>query len=87
MINCTYCFTSYVMYKKYKRLVYTLPDLLATICKVNLSNSEWFVFQEFVFEALSAALIKSHWLWSHLGFTLVKGFNRGKKKLYYSKTH
>ena len=43
-----YCFTSDVMYKKYKRLVYTSPDLLARFCKVNLStakNSAWFVFQ------------------------------------------
>ena len=30
-----YCFTSHVMYKKYKRLVYTTPDLLARFCKVN----------------------------------------------------
>ena len=40
--------------KKYKRLVCTHPDLLARICKVNLSNaknSTWFVFQEFVFHA------------------------------------
>ena len=37
-----YCFTSDVMYKKYKRLVYTPPDLLARICKVNLSNANEF---------------------------------------------
>ena len=58
-----YCFTSDVMYKKYKRLVYTPPDLLARFCKVNLSkakNSAWFVFQEFVFQALST-VIKSHY--------------------------
>ena len=42
MINCTYCFTSDVMYKKYKRLVYTPLDLLARICKVNLSNAKKF---------------------------------------------
>ena len=30
-----YCFTSDVMYKKYKRLVYTSPDLQARFCKVN----------------------------------------------------
>ena len=30
------------MYKKYKRLVYTPPDLLARICKVNLSNAKKF---------------------------------------------
>ena len=39
-----------VLYKKYKRLIYTPPDLLARFCKVNLSkakNSTWFVFQEF----------------------------------------
>ena len=28
------------MYKKYKRLVYTSPDLLARVCKVNLSNAK-----------------------------------------------
>ena len=28
------------MYKKYKRLVYTSPDLLARFCKVNLSNAK-----------------------------------------------
>ena len=36
------------MYKWYKRLVYTHPDLLARFCKVNLSNaknSAWFLFQ------------------------------------------
>ena len=42
MINCTHCFTSPVMYTKYKRLVYTPPDLLARICKVNLSNAKNF---------------------------------------------
>ena len=45
-----------VLYKKYKRLIYTPPDLLARFCKVNLSkakNSAWFVFQEFVFQALN----------------------------------
>ena len=42
MINCTYCFTSDVMYKEYKRLVYAPPDLLARICKVNLSNAKKF---------------------------------------------
>ena len=74
VINFTYCFTSDVMYKKYKRLVYTPPDLLARICKVNLAcrtqkNSAWFVFLEFVFEALSTAVIKSHygsWMWSKM---------------------
>ena len=35
-----YCFTSDVMYKKYKRLVYTPPDLLARFCKVNLSKAK-----------------------------------------------
>ena len=34
------CFTSDLMYKKYKRLVYTPSDLLARICKVNLSNAK-----------------------------------------------
>ena len=37
-----YCFTSDVMYKWYKRLVYTHPDLLTRFCKVNLSNAEKF---------------------------------------------
>ena len=57
MINCTYCFTSDVMYKKYKRLLYTPRALLARICKVNLSNAKKFsvicfpriCFREFVF--------------------------------------
>ena len=30
------------MYKKYKRLVYTPPDLLPRICKVNLSKAKKF---------------------------------------------
>ena len=30
------------MYKKYKRLVYTPPDLLARFCKANLSNKKKF---------------------------------------------
>ena len=44
-----------VMYKKFKRLVYTPPDLLARFCKANFwylssaKNSAWFVFQEFFF--------------------------------------
>ena len=29
-----------VMFKSYKRLVYTHPDLLARFCKVNLSNAK-----------------------------------------------
>ena len=55
MINSTYCFTSDVMYKKYKRLVYTPPDLLARICKVNLSNAKKFClicFPRICFRAL-----------------------------------
>ena len=55
MINCTYCFTSDVMYKKYKRLVYTPSDLLARICKVNLSNTKKFsliCFPRICFRAL-----------------------------------
>ena len=36
------CFTSDVMYKEYKRLAYTPPDLLAIICKVNLSKAKKF---------------------------------------------
>ena len=39
-----YCFTSDMMYKRYKRLVYASLDLLA-------KNSARFVFQEFVFQA------------------------------------
>ena len=42
-----YCFTSNVMFKWYKRLVYMHPDLLARFCTVNLSNaknSAWFFF-------------------------------------------
>ena len=42
-----YRFTSEVMYKWYKRLVYTHPDFLARFCKVNLSNAKnlaWFFF-------------------------------------------
>ena len=42
--------------KSISRLVYTPPDLLSRFCKVNLSkakNSAWFVFQEFVFQALN----------------------------------
>ena len=49
-----YCFTSDVMNKKYKRLVYTSPDLLVRFWKVNLltaKNSAWLAFQEFVFQA------------------------------------
>ena len=38
--HCT-DFTSDVMYKKYKRLVYTSHDLLARFCKVNLSNAKY----------------------------------------------
>ena len=39
-------FTSYEMYKKYKRLVYRPSDLSARVCKVNLSNTKnraWFL--------------------------------------------
>ena len=36
----TVLFTSDVMYKKYKRLVYTPPDFLAKFCKVILSNTK-----------------------------------------------
>ena len=34
------CFTSDVMYKKYKKLVYTPSGLLTRICKVNLWNAK-----------------------------------------------
>ena len=37
----TVSFTSDVMYKKYKRLVYTPSDLLARFCKANLSNTKY----------------------------------------------
>ena len=33
-------FTSGLMYKKYKKLVYTPPDLLPRFFKVNLSNTK-----------------------------------------------
>ena len=39
MIN-SHCFTSDVMYKKYKRLLYTPPGLLTRFCKVNLSKAK-----------------------------------------------
>ena len=35
-----YCFTSDVMYKKYKRKVYTPLDLLARFCEVNVSKAK-----------------------------------------------
>ena len=60
-----------VLYKKYIRLIYTPPDLLARFCKVNLlkaKNSAWFVFQEFFFQA-QFTVIKSHygsWMWSKM---------------------
>ena len=34
-------FISDVMYKKYKWLAYTPPDLLARFCKVNLLNKKF----------------------------------------------
>ena len=37
-----YCFTSDVMYKWNKKLVYTHPYLLGRFCKVNLSNAQKF---------------------------------------------
>ena len=40
LYNKKYCFTSDVMYKKYKKLVYTPSDLLARIWNVNLSNAK-----------------------------------------------
>ena len=40
------------MYKKYKRLVYTPSDLLARICKVNLSNAKKFCFPRICFRGL-----------------------------------
>ena len=33
-------FSSEMMYKKYKRLVYTPPDFSAEFCKVNLLNTK-----------------------------------------------
>ena len=35
-----YCFTSDVIYKEYKRKVYTSLDLLARFCKVNVSKAK-----------------------------------------------
>ena len=49
-----YCFTSDAMYKKYKRLVYMPPDLLARSCKTKVVERKKFFlicFQEFVFQA------------------------------------
>ena len=57
-----YYSTSDVMYKRYKRLVYTSPDLLARFCKVNLSNaknSAWFV-------SLMYCEQEPLWLWVHI---------------------
>ena len=59
-----------VMYKKYKRLVYTSPDLFARFCKVNLSNAKTsasFVFQEFVFPGLIYCDQEPLWLCYFLG--------------------
>ena len=58
------------MYKRYKRLVYTSPDLLARFCKVNLSNAKTsasFVFQEFVFPGLIYCDQEPLWLCYFLG--------------------
>ena len=47
--------TSDLMYKKYKRLVYVPPDLLARFCTVNVSNaknSAWFCFPRICFPGL-----------------------------------
>ena len=58
------------MYKKYKRLVYTSPNLLAGFCKVNLSNAKTsasFVFQEFVFPGLIYCDQEPLWLCYFLG--------------------
>ena len=55
-----YCFTSDVMYKWCKRLVYTHPDLLARFCKVNLSNAKnlvWFFFPGLINLRWSRAII------------------------------
>ena len=55
-----FCFTSDVMYKWYKRLVYTHPDLSTRFCKVNLSNAKklaWFFF----------LLINLRWSENHYG--------------------
>ena len=48
-------FTSDLMYKKYKRLVYMPPDLLARFCTVNMSNTKnlaWFCFPRICFPGL-----------------------------------
>ena len=47
-----------VIYKKYKRLVYTPPDLLARFCKVNLSNTKRAFFFYFIFLILASLLDK-----------------------------
>ena len=64
-----YCFTSDVMYKKYKRLVYTPPDLLARICKVNLSNAKKFgliCFPRICFRGLIYGDLEPLWLLNRL---------------------
>ena len=53
------------MYKKYKRLVYALPDLLARFSKVNLSNAKKFgliCFPRICFRGLLSTMMKGH-LW------------------------
>lgn len=61
-----YCFTSDVMHKKYKRLVYTSPDLWARFCKANLSNaknSAWFVSRPILLRSRAIMAVKCDRRW------------------------
>ena len=50
------------MYKWFKRLVYTQPDLLARFCKVNLSNAKKFDLIFFP-GLINLTVTKSHYIW------------------------
>ena len=57
------------MYKKYIRLVYTPRDLLARICKVNLSNAKKFgliCFSIICFRGLMFCDLEPLWLLNRL---------------------
>ena len=66
--------------KKYKRLVYTSPDLLARFCKVNLSNaknSAWFGFQYIIcFPGLIYCDQEPLWLCCFLGVHIRRSTRR-----------
>ena len=77
-----YCFTLDVMFKWYKRLVYTHTDLLARFCKVNLWNakySAWCFFSGLInlrwSRAIMAVKCDRRWLlfwggtWGYLGLS------------------